>query len=141
MGLRVKPSQKYPKKCLAFSLLFDCNAAWTGFLTKYSEFDLMTKYVPWANSTTLQNQPNPRPQLSLPTPTNHVILEWFQIRIKHWRERSVKRLAPKLCSGIKAFQTIDFLYHLVNLYYAFFTAIVSLGLKGEVGNTILNTKG
>ena len=27
------------KKCLAFSLLFDCNAAWTGFLTKYSEFD------------------------------------------------------------------------------------------------------
>ena len=25
---------------MAFSLLFDCNAAWTGFLTKYSEFDL-----------------------------------------------------------------------------------------------------
>ena len=25
---------------MALSLLFDCNAAWTGFLAKYSEFDL-----------------------------------------------------------------------------------------------------
>ena len=39
-GLRVMPNQKYSKKCLAFRLLFDCNAAWTGILTKYSEFDL-----------------------------------------------------------------------------------------------------
>ena len=34
------PSQKYSKKCFAFCLLFDCNSAWTGFLTKYSEFDV-----------------------------------------------------------------------------------------------------
>ena len=39
------PSQKYLKKCLAFSLLFGCNAAWTGFLTKYSEFDLVLGYL------------------------------------------------------------------------------------------------
>ena len=28
------------KKCLAFCLSFDVNTAWTGFITKYSEFDV-----------------------------------------------------------------------------------------------------
>ena len=36
------PSQKYSKKILAFCLLFDGNTAWTGFLTKYSEFDIFS---------------------------------------------------------------------------------------------------
>ena len=38
--LRVMPSQKYSKK-KAFFLLFVRYAAWTGFLNKYQEFDLV----------------------------------------------------------------------------------------------------
>ena len=34
------PSQKYSKKMLAFCLLFDRNADWTGLVCKFSEFDL-----------------------------------------------------------------------------------------------------
>ena len=48
LGLRVMPSQKYSKKCLAFCLSFDRNTAWTGFLTKYSEFDLSKCCKTWS---------------------------------------------------------------------------------------------
>ena len=36
------PSQKYSKKMLAFCLLFDRNADWTGLVCKFSEFDIST---------------------------------------------------------------------------------------------------
>ena len=37
LGLTVLPSQKNSQFTLAFSLFYEYNAAWTGFLTKYSE--------------------------------------------------------------------------------------------------------
>ena len=36
----VLPSQKYSQFSFVFCMLYNLNAAWTGLLTKYSEFDL-----------------------------------------------------------------------------------------------------
>ena len=67
------PSQKYSKKCLAFSLLLDCNDAWTGFLTKYSEFDL--------------SSPSPRPLLPY-TSTFSTYRFSFPFLFHRWRKCS-----------------------------------------------------
>ena len=40
LDVRVLPSQKYSRFWFALFWLLDCNAAWTGLITKCSEFDL-----------------------------------------------------------------------------------------------------
>ena len=73
------------KQKLAFCLLFDRNAAWTWFLTKYSEFDILPQF----SSLRFRHQPVTQNRMSLK-------MECHSKRNVSWSGMSLKIECPSI---------------------------------------------
>ena len=122
------PSQKYSKKCLAFCLLFDVNAAWTGFITKYSEFDLPIQAI-WFYILLTQNRIRPLKE-------NKKIAT-----VRQWISCLVGKVAPIQNKNSKKYVGQKNMGGIFNYYYYFFFLGLNVFFyKTFLGKSLLTCK-